>query len=145
MFHYLIFIRLFMAMTVWTSVRDPTPSNKAHWNCIGPIIRHFIALNHPPHSKHLAPCDFCPVPKLKNTRDSIITWMITMMPREQWSSVSVNTMHSSIMTASWKYLNIDESVFNTEVINLLMPNVNYSGRTTPLTSKVAFYIFIQQI
>jgi len=31
------------------------------------------------------------------------------------------------------------------VINLLTPNVNYSGRTTPLTSKVAFFIFIQQI
>jgi len=31
------------------------------------------------------------------------------------------------------------------VINLLTPNFNYSGRTAPLTSKVAFYIFIQQI
>jgi len=31
------------------------------------------------------------------------------------------------------------------LINLLKPNVNYSGRTAPLTSKVAFYIFIQQI
>jgi len=30
-------------------------------------------------------------------------------------------------------------------INLLTPNVNYSGRTAPLTTKVAFYIFIQQI
>jgi len=30
-------------------------------------------------------------------------------------------------------------------INLLMPNVNYNGRNAPLTSKVAFYIFIQQI
>jgi len=30
-------------------------------------------------------------------------------------------------------------------INLLKPNDNYSGRTAPLTSKVAFYIFIQQI
>jgi len=30
-------------------------------------------------------------------------------------------------------------------INLLTPNVNFSGRTAPLTSKVAFYIFIQQI
>jgi len=30
-------------------------------------------------------------------------------------------------------------------INLLTPNVNYSGRTAPLTSKVAFYIFIQKI
>jgi len=32
-----------------------------------------------------------------------------------------------------------------QCINLLTPNVNYSGRTAPLTSKVAFYIFIQQI
>jgi len=31
------------------------------------------------------------------------------------------------------------------VVNLLTPNVNYSCRTAPLTSKVAFYIFIQQI
>ena len=30
-------------------------------------------------------------------------------------------------------------------VNLLTPNVNYSGRTAPLTSKVAFYICIQQI
>jgi len=29
--------------------------------------------------------------------------------------------------------------------NLLTPNVNYSGRIAPLTSEVAFYIFIQQI
>ena len=34
---------------------------------------------------------------------------------------------------------------NTVNINLLKPNVNYSGRTAPLTSKVAFYIYIQQI
>jgi len=32
-----------------------------------------------------------------------------------------------------------------ETINLLKPIVNYSGRTAQLTSKVAFYIFIQQI
>jgi len=31
------------------------------------------------------------------------------------------------------------------VFNLLTPNINYSGRTAPLTSKVSFYIFIQQI
>ena len=30
-------------------------------------------------------------------------------------------------------------------INLLTPNVNYSDRTALLTSKVVFYIFIQQI
>ena len=29
--------------------------------------------------------------------------------------------------------------------NLLTPNVNYSGRTAPLTSKVPFYIFIKKI
>ena len=31
------------------------------------------------------------------------------------------------------------------VLNPLTPNNPYSGRTAPLTSKVAFYIFIQQI
>ena len=30
-------------------------------------------------------------------------------------------------------------------INPLTPNDPYGGRTAPLTSKVAFYIFIQQI
>ena len=30
-------------------------------------------------------------------------------------------------------------------VNPLTPNAHYSGRTTPLTSKVVFYIFIQQI
>ena len=31
------------------------------------------------------------------------------------------------------------------VFNPLKPNDPYSGRTAPLTSKIAFYIFIQQI
>ena len=31
------------------------------------------------------------------------------------------------------------------LLSLYTPNVNYSFRTAPLTSKVAFYIFIQQI
>jgi len=31
------------------------------------------------------------------------------------------------------------------LINLLTRNVNYNGCTAPLTSKVAFYIFIKQI
>jgi len=31
------------------------------------------------------------------------------------------------------------------MINPLTPNDHYSGRTAPLTSKVAYYIFIQQI
>jgi hypothetical protein len=42
-------------------------------------------------------------------------------------------------------LGVPADMLYTMVINLLMPNVNYSGRTASLTSKVAFYIFIQQI
>jgi len=38
-----------------------------------------------------------------------------------------------------------ETTIEDKPVNLLMPNVNYSGRTAPLTSKVTFYIFIQQI
>jgi len=34
---------------------------------------------------------------------------------------------------------------NIVAVNLLTPSINYSGRTAPLTSKVAFYIFTQQI
>ena len=30
-------------------------------------------------------------------------------------------------------------------LNVLTPNVNYSGRTATLTSKVTFYMFMQQI
>jgi len=33
----------------------------------------------------------------------------------------------------------------TKFFNPLTPNNSYSGRTAPLTSKFAFYIFIQQI
>jgi len=39
----------------------------------------------------------------------------------------------------------EEAPIRCPIIYLLTPNVNYSGRTAPLTSKVAFYIFIQQI
>jgi len=42
-------------------------------------------------------------------------------------------------------LKIQNCNIRSSVVNLLTPNVNYSGRTAPLTSKVAFYIFIQQI
>ena len=41
-----------------------------------------------------------------------------------------------------KSCNITGSVFN---VNPLTPNNPYIGRTAPLTSKVAFYVFIQQI
>jgi len=39
--------------------------------------------------------------------------------------------------AFWRYI----SPACEETINVLTPNVNYSGRTAPLTSKVAFYIY----
>ena len=45
-----------------------------------------------------------------------------------------------------KHWNMSRKVYRDDLhINLLTPNVNYSGRTAPLTSKVAFYIFIPQI
>jgi len=40
---------------------------------------------------------------------------------------------------------VEHTTIKPEAINLLTPNVNYSGCTAPLTSKVSFYIFIQQI
>jgi len=40
---------------------------------------------------------------------------------------------------------VDGRIILKRVFNSLTPNVNYSGRTAPLTTKVAFYIFIQQI
>ena len=36
-------------------------------------------------------------------------------------------------------------LFTNQTINHLTPNDPYRGRTAPLTSKFAFYIFIQQI
>jgi len=43
-----------------------------------------------------------------------------------------------------RYVHTQHSNNGTNIFNLLTPNVNYSGRTAPLTSKVTFYIFIQQ-
>jgi len=61
---------------------------------------------------------------------------------EEQSYTSTQTLgHTGPVTGS---LYLFPLYHNTE-INLLTPNVNNSGRTAPLTSKVAFYIFIQQI
>ena len=51
-----------------------------------------------------------------------------------WENVTESCHHESF-----------ETYINAVIVNLLTPNVNYSARTAPLTSKVAFYIFIQQI
>ena len=45
----------------------------------------------------------------------------------------------------YSYFGLESSRHDYILLNFLTPNVNYSGRTAPLTSKVAFYIFIQQI
>ena len=60
--------------------------------------------------------------------------------------ITENLWATRIIAKQWQYCLSWASPHNpTEWVNLLMPNVNYSGRTEPLTSKVAFYIFIQQI
>ena len=42
-------------------------------------------------------------------------------------------------------MQLSKSYYKCPPINPLKPNDPYSGRTAPLTSKVALYIFIQQI
>jgi len=53
------------------------------------------------------------------------------------------------ITTNISILPLDDVITNWQIIimfiNPLTPNDPYSGRTAPLTSKVAFYIFIQQI
>ena len=53
------------------------------------------------------------------------------------------------ITTNISILPLDDVITNWQIIimfiNPLTPNDRYSGRTAPLTSKVAFYIFIQQI
>jgi len=51
-------------------------------------------------------------------------------------------LHTQI-SSDYNTARVDQSMAT--LINLLTPNFNYSGRTAPLTSKVAFYIFIQQV
>ena len=58
---------------------------------------------------------------------------------------SVHILCECEALASLRYIYLGSFFLDPDDINLLTPNVNYSGRTAPLTSKVAFYIFIQQI
>ena len=45
----------------------------------------------------------------------------------------------------WNLASHIKRITEAKGVNPLMPNDPYRGRTAPLTSKVAFYIFIQQI
>ena len=59
--------------------------------------------------------------------------------------MSDNIPASCAVVMKSESLNFLEPSGPLQAFNLLTPNVNYSGRTATLTSKVAFYIFIQQI
>ena len=56
-----------------------------------------------------------------------------------------NQLRVSIPFREILYSNSNKGKIACQWINLYTPNVNYSWRTAPLTSKIAFYIFIQQI
>ena len=53
-----------------------------------------------------------------------------------WQSKNQKLLNSPKFIATWHF---------NSYINPLKPNDPYRGRTAPLTSKVSFYIFIQQI
>jgi len=74
---------------------------------------------------------------------SSLFWLRTLHISEDLLSIirSLNTVYTTIGICRAELLKVGK--INT--INLLTSIVNYSGRTAPLTSKVAFYIFIQQI
>ena len=61
----------------------------------------------------------------------------------QWLYIWINQTQLAFLDTVEMGLITDMQTYKT--LSLLTPNVNYSGRTPPLTSKVAFYIFIQQI
>jgi len=63
----------------------------------------------------------------------------------EWKS-TIFELVITTLTSSAKGIGIEFPIkIFWQIVNLLTPNVNYSGRTAPLTSKVRFYIFIQQI
>jgi len=64
-------------------------------------------------------------------------------------NIFLNYLRSNVLRGGFAYQNaLTETALCQPVrthVNLLTSNVNYSGRSAPLTSKVALYIFIQQI
>jgi len=64
-------------------------------------------------------------------------------PEESYRVLSICDLETTTLRRLWLTGAVEPCVYGN--INLLTPNVNYSGRTASLTSKVAFYILIQQI
>jgi len=97
-----------------------------------------------------------------STRRSVSDRGMTQLPHHCFETCTVPTciFFERLLTIVWELRNVC-LVFSVRMywalsrihlrgvmhknINLLTPNVNYSGRTALLTSKVAFYVFIQQI
>ena len=69
--------------------------------------------------------------------DSFIEWV---EQQSESTSGPVVRNHRELLLVT-----VEHDRTETEQINPLTPNDHYSGRTAPLTSKVAFYILIQQI
>jgi len=63
----------------------------------------------------------------------------------QKSKVISSLRHSDYWAKVSSALTLRNWILCKDFINSLTPNDHYSGRTAPLTSKVAFCIFIQQI
>ena len=59
--------------------------------------------------------------------------------------LSPHTRYIPSPSHSFRFYHPKNIWWSVQIINLYKPNVNYSWRTAPLTSKVSFYIFIQQI
>ena len=72
-------------------------------------------------------------------KETVVIWALTSASSCLHSKFNIYSM------AFWLFQRVPRRKLDVTFINLLTPNVNYSGRTAPLTSKVAFYIFIQQI
>jgi len=69
---------------------------------------------------------------------------LRLRPRGHWDRQK-KILYLTLNLLTWKIWWANNASRWQMGFNLLTPNVNYIGRTAPLTSKVAFYIFIQQM
>ena len=103
----------------------------------------------------------CTPPLLSAVSCQISLLQLAILSLDEWKLLLMskfNYFQCTVTATGRFYVQVHEILYITNVdvlltmylsiflvINLLTPNVNYSGRTAPLTNKVAFYIFIQQI